>query len=71
MLRTSIVVFVAALLHVPPVAAEIPTPEFNCKIPEHVLTPNLVKTSIGTLQFYDGLLLLSSNEGFIKKLKEI
>jgi len=32
-----------------------PTPGFNYKIPESIMTPNKVETSIGTLEFYDGL----------------
>ncbi len=31
------------------------TPGFNYKIPESIMTPNVVETSIGTLNFYDGL----------------
>jgi hypothetical protein len=36
-------------------AAEKPTPGFNTKIPESVLTPNTVETRIGTLKFFDGI----------------
>ncbi|VAW67033.1 protein of unknown function DUF882 [hydrothermal vent metagenome] len=32
-----------------------PTPGFNYKIPDSIMTPNKVETSIGTLNFYDGL----------------
>ena len=31
------------------------TPGFNYKIPESIMTPDKVETSIGTLNFYDGL----------------
>jgi len=45
---------VAALL-VAPVSAEQPTPGFNNKIPESILTPDTVETRIGTLDFFDGI----------------
>ena len=32
-----------------------PTPGFNHKIPEKVMTPNTVTTPIGTLNFVDGV----------------
>jgi hypothetical protein len=35
--------------------AQTPTPGFNNKIPEQVLTPNTVETRIGTLNFVDGV----------------
>ena len=35
--------------------AEEPTPGFNTKIPEWVLTPDTVETKLGTLQFFDGI----------------
>ena len=35
--------------------AEKPTPGFNNKIPEHVMTPSKVKTRLGTLRFIDGV----------------
>ena len=58
MFRTSIIIvvaFVATLFSAGAAVAERPTPGFNYKIPECIMTPNLVKTSIGTMQFYDGL----------------
>jgi len=36
-------------------ADEAPTPGFNQKIPEKILTPDTVETSIGTLNFVDGV----------------
>ncbi|ABV87899.1 DUF1254 domain-containing protein [Shewanella pealeana] len=36
------------------VAEEPPTPGYNNKIPNSIMTPNKVKTSIGTLEFHDG-----------------
>ncbi len=35
--------------------AEKPTTGFNHKIPEQIMTPNKVNTSIGELSFYDGI----------------
>ncbi len=35
--------------------AEEPTPGFNHKIPEKIMTPDVVDTSIGTLRFFDGM----------------
>ena len=32
-----------------------PTPGFNNKIPESILTPDTVKTRVGTLEFFDGI----------------
>jgi hypothetical protein len=34
--------------------AEEPTPGFNSKIPEDIMTPDRVDTRIGTLEFTDG-----------------
>ena len=31
------------------------TPGFNTEIPEQIMTPDTVETSIGTLEFFDGL----------------
>jgi hypothetical protein len=36
------------------VYAEKPTPGYNTKIPESIMTPDKVETSIGTLKFLDG-----------------
>jgi hypothetical protein len=36
-------------------AQEIPTPGFNNKIPDSILSPDEVKTRIGTLEFFDGI----------------
>jgi hypothetical protein len=38
-----------------PAPGESPTPGFNNKIPESILTPDTVPTSIGTLNFVDGV----------------
>ncbi len=35
--------------------AEEPTPGYNNKIPESIMTPDKVKTRIGTLEFFDGI----------------
>lgn len=47
--------FLTAGLFAPQVIAEEATPGFNYKIPESIMTPNKVESSIGTLDFYDGL----------------
>jgi hypothetical protein len=38
-----------------PTASGPPTPGYNQKIPEKIMTPDTVKTSIGTLKFVDGV----------------
>ena len=35
--------------------SEHPTPGFNRKIPDGIMTPDSVKTRIGTLEFFDGM----------------
>jgi hypothetical protein len=35
--------------------AEAPTPGFNTKIPENIMTPDTVETRLGTLKFFDGI----------------
>ena len=32
-----------------------PTPNYNTHIPEEIMTPDTVETSIGTLNFFDGV----------------
>lgn len=32
-----------------------PTPGFNNKIPENIMTPDSVETRIGTMEFFDGM----------------
>ena len=36
-------------------AADAPTPGYNQKIPDKIMTPDTVETRIGTLKFFDGL----------------
>jgi len=48
------VVIVAALM-TPTAFAQKPTPGYNNKIPESIMTPDKVKTRIGTLEFFDGI----------------
>lgn len=38
-----------------PAMAQEPTPGYNHKIPEKIMTPDKVETSIGTLEFFDGM----------------
>jgi len=43
------------LLAAPASYAAKPTPGFDHKIPDEIMTPNKVKTRIGDLNFYDGI----------------
>ncbi|MFH2128283.1 MAG: DUF1254 domain-containing protein, partial [Pseudomonadota bacterium] len=45
---------VAAFMTMPALAAK-PTPGYNNKIPPQIMTPDTVKTRIGTLKFFDGM----------------
>jgi len=36
-------------------SAEKPTPGYNTKVPESIMTPDKVETRIGTLEFFDGI----------------
>jgi len=50
--------FIAGTLQAPAMAtssAATATPGFNHKIPESIMTPDSVETSIGTLEYFDGL----------------
>ncbi len=37
------------------VSAEEPTPGYNTKIPESIMTPNDLETRIGTFKYFDGI----------------
>ena len=52
-LATAVVVINALLT--PTILAQETTPGFNNKIPESILTPNEIKTKVGTLKFFDGI----------------
>jgi hypothetical protein len=45
----------ASVLTITGARAEEKTPGFNQKIPEKIMTPDTVNTSIGTLKFVDGV----------------
>ena len=47
-------VLVTALM-TPTAFAQEPTPGFNNKIPESILTPDTVQTRVGALKFFDGI----------------
>jgi len=47
--------FLLVGLLIPAAHAGEPTPGFNQKIPEQIMTPNKVETRIGELNFYDGI----------------
>jgi len=53
--KVKIFALIAAAMFATTVFAQQPTPGFNTKIPEWVLTPDTVETRIGTLQFFDGI----------------
>jgi len=50
---TALALFAAGLLA--PTAFAEPTPGYNTKIPESIMTPDKVETRIGTLEFFDGI----------------
>jgi hypothetical protein len=52
---SSVTVVLAATLMTPTAFAEEPTPGYNNKIPESIMTPDKVETRIGTLKFFDGI----------------
>jgi len=52
-LATAVVVINALLT--PTILAQETTPGFNNKIPESILTPDEIKTKVGTLKFFDGI----------------
>ena len=54
MRKTAKAMFLAVILTQTVVAQE-PTPGFNTKIPDWVLTPDTVETKLGTLKFFDGI----------------
>ena len=45
----------AAALLVATVSAEQPTPGYNTKIPESIMTPNDLETRVGTFKYFDGI----------------
>jgi hypothetical protein len=48
-------VALAATFTITSATAEEKTPGYNHKIPEKIMTPDTVETSIGTLEFFDGM----------------
>jgi hypothetical protein len=53
--RSTILALFGAALVVPTVSAEEPTPGYNTKIPESIMTPNDLETRIGTFEYFDGI----------------
>ena len=47
--------FLSAAMFAATAHAEDPTPGYNTKIPENIMTPDKVETRIGTLEFFDGI----------------
>ena len=50
-----VITFAVFALVATTVAAEEPTPGYNTKIPEYIMTLDKVETRIGTLEFFDGI----------------
>ena len=50
-----LMILAITLIPVTQAVAEKPTPGFNNKIPEGLMTPDTVETRIGTLKFFDGI----------------
>jgi len=55
LLLASAAILSALVLRVPVAAAEPPTPDYNQKIPDKIMTPDTVETRIGRLEFVDGV----------------
>ena len=51
----TVAVLLLIALQAPLTQAKSVTPGYNYKIPQSIMTPNKVETSIGKLDFYDGL----------------
>ena len=50
-----LIILVCMLFSLIIVSEEQKTPEYNNFIPTEIMTPDRVKTRIGTLEFFDGL----------------
>ena len=63
-------VVLLGLLIVAPCASaqESPTPGFNTRIPESILTPDEVETRVGTLEFFDGIPTKETAEALFENL---
>ena len=48
-------ILLAVTIMTPITFAKEPTPGYNTKIPEYIMTPDKVETRIGTLDFFDGI----------------
>ncbi|MCK5364556.1 MAG: hypothetical protein KAR22_16385, partial [Gammaproteobacteria bacterium] len=67
--RTMSVAFLGLLIVAPCASAqESPTPGFNTRIPESVLTPDEVETRVGTLEFFDGIPTKETAEALFENL---
>ena len=47
--------FVITLHFISPISAQEKTPGYNTKIPESILTPENLKTQVGTFEYFDGI----------------
>ena len=52
---STVPVVLAAALMTPTAFADKPTPGYNTKIPESIMTPNDLETRIGTFRYFDGI----------------
>jgi len=50
-----ILALLATVIFAITVSAEEPTPGYNTKIPESILTPHDIETRVGTLKYFDGI----------------
>ena len=51
----TVITFAVFALFATMASAEKPTPGYNTKVPESIMTPDKVETRIGTLEFFDGI----------------
>ena len=59
------------LLLSPPASAEDPTPGYNTKIPEGLLTPDKYPTRVGDIEFFDGIPTAATAEALYNHLDYI
>ena len=59
------------LLLSPPALAEDPTPGYNTKIPEGLLTPDKYPTRVGDIEFFDGIPTAATAEALYNHLDYI
>ena len=55
MIKTLNTLVLVLVFQISPVLSQEPTPGYNHKIPQKIMTPDRVETRIGTLEFFDGM----------------